>query len=149
MNGSMLITLTSVGYFLEILVAELLFLSAYKRKKFFILRFALSLIVAIPLVLQIDFYSTSSTLGRFIFLLIIIGITAVISIVSFEGDSFSMISSCINGVATQHIANKLTLMITLIPFVKEAASSNYIFSIALEIIICSIVYIIVFICSSS
>ena len=36
-------------------------------------------------------------------------------------------------------------MITLIPFVKEAASSNYIFSIALEIIICSIVYIIVFI----
>ncbi len=145
MNGSMIITLTSVGYFLEILVAELLFLSAYKRKKIFILRFALSLIVAIPLVLQIDFYSTSSTLGRFIFLLIIIGITAVISIMSFEGDSFSIISSCINGVATQHIANKLTLMITLIPFVKEAASSNYIFSIALEIIICSIVYIIVFI----
>lgn len=143
MNGSMIITLTSVGYFLEILVAELLFLSAYKKRKFFYVRFVLSLLVAIPLVLKIDFYSTSSTLGRFIFLLIIIGITAVISLVSFEGDSFSIISSCINGVATQHIANKLTLMITLIPFAKTL-TSNFAYSIALEIIVFSIVYLIVF-----
>ena len=144
MNNSMIISLTSVGYFLEILVAELLYLRAYNKRNHFIIRFAISLIVSFLLVLQIDFYSTSSTIGRFFLLLIIIGISVCISLISFKGDTFSIISSCINGVATQHIANKLTLMISFIPIVNNVSKSSFIVPIVLEVIVFSIVYLIVF-----
>ncbi|SEF58209.1 GHKL domain-containing protein [Butyrivibrio sp. Su6] len=145
MNGSWISSFTSVGYYLEILIAEFLFLQTFEKRNLFIFRFAALLLISFPLVFLIDLDSTDSTFIRFFMLLLIIGVSIIFYLSNYKGNTFSVISSCINGVATQHIANKFTVLISLIPFVKEAASSNYIFSIALEIIICSIVYIIVFI----
>lgn len=135
---------TSVGYFLEIFIAELLYLQSCPKRKYFFLKLPFLLILSLLIVYHIDIYSSPSFIGRFSILLVIIGISVGIALLSYDGNAFSIISSCINGVATQHIANKFTVLIAFIPFIKRITASFIILPIVLEVLVFFTVYLIVF-----
>ncbi|MBO6241302.1 MAG: GHKL domain-containing protein [Butyrivibrio sp.] len=144
MSESLISSFTSVGYYLEILIAEFLFLKTFEKRNHFFLRFPALIIASIIIVFRVDLSSTSSTFIRFFMLLMIIGISICVYLFSFKGNSFSIISSCIGGVATQHIANKFTVLFSLTPLAKRLYSISYFYPIILEIAVFTAVYLAVY-----
>lgn len=133
-----------VGYFIEVLIAELLFFHSTPRKKNFILRLLFSVAISVVIVSNMSFSTGNNTLSRFILLFSILAISFVCMYFSFEADVFNVSSSCIAGIATQHIANKTITLFMLIPSVNSFFDSSIIHRITIEIFVSFIVYLIIY-----
>lgn len=134
----------SIGYLIEVLIAELLFLHSYKKRTYFPLRLIGSTVVSLAIVSRVSLSPNMSPLHRFFLLLFIIAVSILCMLVSFEGDVFSIISSCMAGVATQHIANKLEAILVLTPLTSSLVAISPVYRILTEVLSCILVYGIVY-----
>lgn len=139
----------SVGYFIEVLIAELLFLLPLKKRSHFLMRFLTSSIISCLIISRLSFETFYSPLARFLSLLFVIGISFACFFISFEGDSFLIASSCIAGVATQHIANKAITMLLLIPWLNNLILLSSIYRIFLEVVVSAIIYMLIYVVFAS
>jgi hypothetical protein len=135
----------TVGYLIEVLAAELLFLHVYKKRSYFWLRLFSAALISNLIASRISLEAAEDPFSRFLVLLIIIAISVACMLFSFEGDAFSIFSSCVAGVATQHIANKLVAMIMLIPLIRDMCAINYGYRIFTEVVVLTLVYLATFV----
>ena len=132
--------LDMVGYFLEVVISELLFLHVYKRKAGFAERFTMGLLISLVLISLIDINEISLPFIKFTWLLLVIAVSVVLMLFCYSGDSFSVISSCVAGVATQHIANKFIRLISLIPFFSVHYGDSLTAQALTEIVVTVLIY---------
>lgn len=135
--------LTAAAYLLEIIIAEFLFLGPYKKKGRFAARAVLShlgilllgILTGIPL--QAGF-------PRFIWFFL--AMTACIGAVCFcyQDSPFTLTSACVAGFATQHIANKCTLILDMIPKAAWISGQSLFLHALFEILTFSYVYLFVY-----
>lgn len=135
----------SIGYLIEVLIAELLFLHSYKKRSHFILRIVAGFAVSTAVVSQVSLAAVHSPVNRFFLLLFIIAISVLCMFVCFKGDTFSLISSCVAGVATQHIANKVTEIILHTELISSLSAISPVYRIVTELLACIVVYSIVYV----
>ena len=109
---------SKLNYVLEILLAELVFLSAFPRRKRFLLRFAPAIAVSFWAGYQIPFSSGNGNAAlQFLIILLVLAVTIAGMYVSFNGSPLAILSACCSGVALQHIGHHLSSLIGLLPFV--------------------------------
>ena len=134
----------SIGYMIEVLIAELLFLHAYEKRKFFFVRLPIAAVISGIIVSRISYPVATIAIYRFMFFFFIIALTIGGMLLSYKGNAFSIVSSCIAGVATQHMAYKLMTLFNLLPPVSTLIEINILYRILTEILIMAIVYVIVY-----
>ena len=134
----------SIGYMIEVLIAELLFLHAYEKRKLFWVRIPIATVISGIIVSRISYPVATIAIYRFMFFFFIIALTIAVMLICYKGNAFSIASSSIAGVATQHIAYKLMTIFNLIPPVNALIQINIIYRILTEVMIMAIVYVIVY-----
>lgn len=134
----------SIGYFIEVIIAELLFFKALQKREKFYMRFILSVLFALFLVSQLGLSSWTTTLSRFVMLLVILAISYFCMFISYKEAPFSIFSACIAGIATQHIANKVLGLLELIPAVDFFSKESIIKDLILEIAVSFAIYLIIY-----
>lgn len=134
----------SIGYFIEVIIAELLFLKALQKREKFYIRFILSVLFSLFLVSQLGLSSWTTTLSRFVMLLVILAISYFCMFISYKETPFSIFSACIAGIATQHIANKVIGLLELIPAVDFFSKESIIKDLILEIAVSFAIYLIIY-----
>lgn len=135
----------TLAYFIEVLIAELLFLHTLKRRSYFFIRLTVSVVIGAFLVSIIGMMgNTMNSLAIFLKLLVIISISYVCMMLSYKGNAFLVFSSCMAGVATQHVANKFQTLVFLLPIFKNINLSGVYIRIFSEIIIFSMIYIVIY-----
>ncbi|WP_029200994.1 ATP-binding protein [Oribacterium sp. NK2B42] len=144
LNAEMLSKFESIGYIIEVLMAELLFLHAYKKRNLFWVRFPAAAVIAGIIASGITYPAASIAIYRFMFFFFIIALTVGVMLFCYKGNLFSIVSSCIAGVATQHIAFKLMTIISLIPSMSALLEISVIYRIIVEILTLTVVYTIVY-----
>lgn len=140
MNPIVLLQYETVGYFIEVLAAELLFLHVYKRRRYFFARLLLAFVAGAFVSSRISLSGAEGPFSRFFILLLVIAVSVLFMMFCFEGNVFSIVSSCMAGVATQHIANKLVAIVMIIPMISSICEINVGYRIFTEIIVCALVY---------
>ncbi len=130
----------SIGYFAELILAELLFLHANEKKPHFLLRLFAGAAAFCVLLSGISLSPTAHPLVRFLLLFLIISASAALMMLCFFGEPFSILSSCIAGVATQHIANKLLTLLLVIPALQRGSSASLLQGKGLEALVVVVVY---------
>ncbi len=130
----------SIGYLIEVLIAELLFLHNYRKREHFFIRLTIGVIAAIVIVSRVSLNTATTPLYRFLLLLFIIAVSILCMLFPFKGDIFSLTASCVAGVAVQHIANKVTVIVMLTPVMTSLEAISPLYRSATEIISCVIVY---------
>ena len=120
----------AVGYFLEIFIAEFLFVYSLKKRALFYPKLISFLIISVFLMSFVDLYQTASTFIRLMYLLIVIAVSILGICILFDAPFLILFPACIAGVATQHIANKVLTLFMLIPAFSKFSwiSSFYILS---------------------
>lgn len=110
--------LEAAAYLAEILAAEVLFLLPFEKRSRFPLRFGLGalLLVALGTVTGIP---AGSSILRFSWFFLAMGASVLVIALCWKGDFFSLTAACGAGFATQHIANKVTILVHLIPGVSD------------------------------
>ena len=144
LNAEMLSKFEAIGYIIEVLIAELLFLHAYKKRNLFWVRFPAAAVIAGIIASSITYPSASIAIYRFMFFFFLIALTVGVMLFCYKGNSFSIVSSCIAGVATQHIAFKLMTIISLIPSMSVLLEISVIYRIIIEVLTMAVVYTIVY-----
>ena len=144
LNAEMLSKFEAIGYIIEVLIAELLFLHAYKKRNLFWVRFPAAAVIAGIIASSITYPSASIAIYRFIFFFFLIALTVGVMLFCYKGNAFSIVSSCIAGVATQHIAFKLMTIISLIPSMSVLLEISVIYRIIVEVLTMAVVYTIVY-----
>ncbi len=134
----------SIGYFIEVIIAELLFFKALQKREKFYMRFILSVLFALFLVSQLGLSSWTTTLSRFVMLLVILAISYFCMFISYKETPFSIFSACIAGIATQHIANKVIGLLELIPAVDFFSKESIIKDLIVEIAVSFAIYLIIY-----
>ncbi|MBO5623056.1 MAG: GHKL domain-containing protein [Butyrivibrio sp.] len=134
----------SIGYFIEVIIAELLFFKALQKREKFYMRFILSVLFSLFLVSQLGLSSWTTTLSRFVMLLVILAISYFCMFISYKETPFSIFSACIAGIATQHIANKVLGLLELIPAVDFFSKESIIKDLILEIAVSFAIYLIIY-----
>ena len=134
----------SIGYLIEVLLAELLFLHNYRTRDHFLLRMAGGMAVSLLLVSRVSLAAAPTPMYRFVHLLFILIISVLCMLFCYKGNAISLISSCVAGVAVQHIAYKLTVIVMLTPLMAPLGEISPLYRSVTEIIACAIVYTIVF-----
>lgn len=134
----------SIGYFIEVIIAELLFFKALQKREKFYMRFILSVLFSLFLVSQLGLSSWTTTLSRFVMLLVILVISYFCMFISYKETPFSIFSACIAGIATQHIANKVLGLLELIPAVDFFSKESIIKDLILEIAVSFAIYLIIY-----
>lgn len=134
----------SIGYFIEVIIAELLFFKALQKREKFYMRFILSVLFSLFLVSQLGLSSWTTTLSRFVMLLVILAISYFCMFISYKETPFSIFSACIAGIATQHIANKVLGLLELIPAVDFFSKESFIKDLILEIAVSFAIYLIIY-----
>ncbi|MCR5396813.1 MAG: ATP-binding protein [Lachnospiraceae bacterium] len=134
-----------LGYFVEIILAELLFLHQCEKRSHFLLTFGCSTFAGavISLLLGIP-WGMNSTLIKFVLLLFVILMSVVVMRISFLGGPQFIISSSIAGVATQHIAYKTRNLLEVLLFHKSDSVrlvEFLIMEVAVIIVVFALVYI--------
>ncbi|MBQ3798444.1 MAG: GHKL domain-containing protein [Butyrivibrio sp.] len=130
----------AIAYFLEIFIAEFLFMHSFKKRSHFVVRLIALLVVVIPLMTTVNLYQNTSTPSRLLHLIIVISASILGMLFLYDYSPLSIASSCIAGVATQHIANKTLTLIILIPSLHSIILHSYITYILADIIVSAIVY---------
>jgi hypothetical protein len=134
----------SIGYMIEVLIAELLFLHAYEKRKLFWVRIPIATVISGIIVSRISYPVATIAIYRFMFFFFIIALTIAVMLICYKGNAFSIASSSIVGVATQHIAYKLMTIFNLIPPMNALIQISIIYRILTEVMIMAIVYVIVY-----
>lgn len=134
----------SIGYFIEVIIAELLFFKALQKREKFYMRFILSVLFSLFLVSQLGLSSWTTTLSRFVMLLVILAISYFCMFISYKETPFSIFSACIAGIATQHIANKVIGLLELIPAVDFFSKESIIKDLIVEIAVSFAIYLIIY-----
>lgn len=104
------------NYVVEILLAELIFLNGFPRRK----RFALRLAPTAALTLFVGYFipfdvSVAGAWFEFAMLLLTIGVSVAWMYFSFSAPFLSVLSACCAGVAVQHIGHHVSFLICLLP----------------------------------
>jgi len=131
--------LEAFAYLVEIVYAEGLFLFRFERREHFRLRSGIPLAAMFLLATVIGIPSGSSLL-RFLWYFLFMSWRVLCAVTCFRGDFFAVASACMAGFATQHIANKTTLLFRLVPGVGAALERTPALGILLEILVFAGVY---------
>lgn len=136
--------LEALAYLVEIICAEGLFLRRFERRERYLLRSSIPLVVMLLLGTATGI-PQSSSLARFTwyFLLMIWRILCAVTCV--QGDLPAVASACMAGFATQHIANKVTILLRLIPAVEGALERTPALAIPLEVLTFVAVYALIYV----
>lgn len=131
--------LQALAYLVEIICAEWLFLKHFERRDHYRLRSGVLLVVLL-LFGTITGIPSSSSLARFAWYFLLMAWRVLCAMACFRGDPFAVASACMAGFATQHIANKVTLLLRLIPAVEPALDRAPWLHILLEVLTFAAVY---------
>lgn len=131
--------LEALAYLCEIVVAEGLFLGRFETRDRrhmlnwggLALMFLLGTATGIP---------QGSSLARFLWYFLLMAWRVLCAVGSFQGVPSAVSSACMAGFATQHIANKLTILIRLIPAVGAAVKQAPGLAVPLEVLVFAGVY---------
>lgn len=137
------IPLMAFLYFAELVIAELVFCWGYKKRRLFWLTMPVSAIVLGFLSPFLNLYSIGPGFVRFLSLLLTIGMSVAVMLLSFEGDLVSIVISSIGGVAAQHVASKTFNILQLIP-AAEMLRGNGILPLIAEFLVFSVVMTIIY-----
>ncbi len=138
-----------MGYFIEVLIAELLFFHSLQKRDRFYIRFTLSVLVSLFVVSQLGLSSWTNTVSRFLMLFVILFISFLCMFISYNEAPFCITSACIAGIATQHIANKLIGLLLLIPALDASSKSSILINIIIEVTVSFIVYAVIYVLFAS
>jgi len=131
--------LEALAYLVEILLAQVLFLRHFEKREHYRLRSSIPL-AAMFLLAAATGIPSGSSLGRFLWYFLFMALQVLCAAACFRGDLFAVVSACMAGFATQHIANKTTLLFRLIPGVEAALERSPALGILLEILVFAGVY---------
>lgn len=145
MNSLLISQYETVGYLIEVLAAELLFLHVYKRRNYFWWRLLGSVVLSVVIASRLSLEAASRPFARFFLLLMVIAISVACMLFCFEGDVFSIFASCVAGVASQHIANKLVAIAMVIPMVRSMCDIHFGYRIFTEVVMLVVVYLITYV----
>ena len=135
--------LNAAAYLIEIMIAEALFLRPYKKRENFRIRYAASGLILLVLGTLTGIPALAG-LPRFLwFFAAMAGCVAAVCF-CYEEDLFTLTSACVAGFAAQHIANKFTILLGLIPIVRWIADQSITMHAVFEILVFSYVYLIIF-----
>lgn len=131
--------LEALAYLCEIVMAERLFLGRFESRDQrrilnwggLALMFLLGTATGIP---------QGSSLARFLWYFLLMAWRVVCAVGSFQGAPSAVSSACMAGFATQHIANKLTILIRLVPAAGAALRRAPMLAIPLEVLVFAGVY---------
>lgn len=134
--------LEALAYLLEIVIADGSFLKHFQRRARsrlwggvgMALMFLAAGLTGIP---------SGSSLARFAWYFVLMAWRVVCALASFQGDFSAIVSACMAGFATQHIANKIVLLLRLIPPVGEAAGRTPALGVLLEALVVAVVYVLI------
>lgn len=133
----------AIGYFLEIFIAEFLFVHSLKKRPFFYVKMAAFLIIALFSMSFVDLYQTSSTIIRLLYLIIVIAVSVLGMVLLFDAPFLLIFSSCIAGVATQHIANKTLTLLLLLPELSHISRAPTLFMLS-DFLVAFVVYLLTY-----
>lgn len=133
--------LEAFAYLLEIIYAEGLFLSRFEKREHYRLRSGIPLALLFLLATAAGIPSGSS-LARFMWYFLLMVWRVACAVICFQGDPFAVASACMAGFATQHIANKITILLRLIPSAM-AVQRRPVLDILLEILVFVAVYMLI------
>ncbi len=131
--------LEAFAYLVEILLAEGLFLRHFEKRERYRLRSSIPLAAMFLLATVIGIPSGSS-LARFLWYFLFMSWRVLCTMACFRGDFIALASACMAGFATQHIANKITLLFRLIPGAGAALERTPALGIPLEVLVFAGVY---------
>lgn len=131
--------LEALAYLFEIVIAEGLFLGLFERREGCrLLNWAgLAVLFVVGTVTGIP---SGSSLIRFLWYFLLMAWRVVCALVCIRGDPSTLTAACMSGFATQHIANKVTLLFRLIPAVELVLEQAPALAILLEVLVFSGVY---------
>ena len=135
--------LNAAAYLTEIVLAVILFLGPYRRREHFRLRAAASISLLLLLGTMTGIPS-SAGIPRFLWFFAAMALCIAGVCICYKGDVFTLTSACVAGFASQHIANKYSLLIRLIPTVSWITEQSMTMRIVFEILVFSYVYLIIY-----
>lgn len=107
------------NYIVEILLAELAFLSVCPRRKGFPFRLAAVAAILLPVGYLCTLLRREGALVAFLATTAALAVTILGMYLCFDGNFLSILSICTAGVALQHIGHHLSRLIVLLPFFGE------------------------------
>ena len=136
--------LEALAYLCEIVIAEGLFLDRFERREGrrlwsgagLALMFLLGTVTGIP---------EGSSLVRFLWYFLLMAWRVLCALGSLQGSCSAVASACMAGFATQHIANKVTLLLRLIPPLGWLLARTPALGILLEVLVFTAVYALVYV----
>lgn len=131
--------LQALAYLVEIIYAEGIFLRHFEKRDHYRLRSGVPLVVLL-LLGTVTGIPSSSSLARFVWYFLLMVWQFLCAVACFRGDPFAVASACMAGFATQHIANKTTLLLRLIPAVEAALKREPWLHVLLEVLTFAAVY---------
>lgn len=131
--------LEALAYLCEIVIAEGMFLGPFEPRKNrrrltwagIVLMFAAGTATGIP---------QGNSVVRFLWYFLLMAWRVVCAVYCFEGNPSAVSAACMAGFATQHIANKVTLLVRLIPAVGRVLGRIPALGIPLEVLVFGGVY---------
>lgn len=133
-----------IGYFIEIIIAQLLFFYRGEKKPYYPIRFFLSIMGGGAVSLMVGMpWENSDTLVKFIILLVVISCSVFVMRVTFRGRFGYIVSASIAGVAAQHIAFKSRHLIEVIWF-RNDGSDDIIKHILVEVFVVFTIYVVIY-----
>ena len=131
--------LEAFAYLFEIVIAEELFLDHFESREDrrllswagMAVLFVAGTVTGIP---------SGSSLIRFLWYFLLMAWRVVCALACIRGDPSTLTAACMSGFATQHIANKVTLLFRLIPAVQWVLEQVPTLAILLEVLVFSGVY---------
>lgn len=136
--------LQALAYLVEIVYAEGLFLGRFERREHYRLRSGIPLAVMFVLGTLTGIPSGSS-LARFLWYFLLMVWRVACAVYCFQGSPSVVAAACMAGFATQHIANKATILFRLIPAVGAAVERSPILNGPLEVLIFTGVYSLIYV----
>lgn len=136
--------LEALAYLVEIIYAEGLFLRYFEKREHYRLRRGVSMVVML-LLGTLTGIPRHSSVTRFLWYFLFMAWRVICAWDCFKGDFSSIVSACMAGFATQHIANKVTILLRLIPAVGAALKRAPALGILLEILVFVAVYALVYV----
>ncbi|MCR5810284.1 MAG: ATP-binding protein [Lachnospiraceae bacterium] len=135
--------LNAAAYLIEIMIAEALFLGPYKKRNNFAARYTAS---GLLLLILGTVTGIPALAGFPRFLWFFAAMAGCIAAVCFcyEEDIFTLTSACVAGFAAQHIANKFTILLGLVPMIKWIADQSITMHAVFEVLVFSYVYLVIF-----
>ncbi len=135
--------LNAAAYLIEILIAEGLFLGAYHKRPVFAARTA-GACLALVLAGTLTGIPAHGSVLRFLWFLTAMCLSIAAACFCYREDLFTLISACVAGFAAQHIANKVTILVSMLPTAAMITSRSTAMRMLLEVLVFAYVYLIIY-----